>query len=243
MWGARFGAYTARSVQPPLSISRENGYSVQLYGRQRWERHVRTQETDDGTRTFDASYRELISWNTAYVALPLPGFARHVIAARFSGLLRDGPGASITRVGGAGASGLTIPGVVSGFGGASTLLPVRGFARGARFGSNAWTASLEYRAPILFVDSPLRALFIDRISAAAFIDAGHGWCSTDVAARFAACTSTSASAASLVGTGIEATVRAGLLGLRADVRAGAAVPLRGADDASPRFHLLLGPSF
>jgi hypothetical protein len=243
MWGVRANAFIARFVASPLSISREDGFTLQVAGRRRWEREIRTRDTDDGTITFDAAYRELTSWNTAYVALPLPGFARHVLALRFSGLLRDGPGAGLSRIGGAGGSGFRVPGVAYSVGGSSTLLPIRGFERGVRLGSNAWTASLEYRAPLALIDAPLRPFFFDRISAAVFADAGHAWCSDDVASRFSACSSTSARDASLIAAGAELTAVIGILGINAPVRFGAGVPVRGADSSSPRFYILSGPSF
>src|SRR5690606_12955515 len=80
MWGIRAHAFTARFVTPPLSISREDGYTLQVAGRQRWERDPDTVVIDDVPVLLDASYRELTTWNTAYAALPLPGFARHVLA-------------------------------------------------------------------------------------------------------------------------------------------------------------------
>jgi hypothetical protein len=243
MWGVRAGAFTARFVVPPLSISREDGYTMQVAARQRWERAIRTRETGDGTLTFDAAYRELTTWNTAYVALPLPGFARHVLGFRFSGLLRDGPGAPFNNIGGAGGGGFNIAGIISNLGASSTLLPVRGFRRGARIGSNAWTASLEYRAPIALIDAPLRPFFFDRFSGTLFADAGHAWCSDDLATRFAACASTAFSDAPLLAAGAEITARVGVLGINAPVRVGAGVPLRGARTRSPRFYIHSGSSF
>ena len=242
MWGMRAAAFTSRYVAPPLSISREDGYTLQVAARRRWESEIRTRETDQGTITYDAAYRELTSWNTAYLALPLPGFARHVVAVRASGLLRDGPGASITRIGGAGGSGVGVPGTTWDFGGSSGLLPIRGFPRGVRIGSNAWTASLEYRLPIALLDAPLRPFFFDRISAALFADAGHAWCSDALAARFSACTSTDPHGSPLLAAGAEMTARIGILGLDLPLRAGAGFPLRGGS-SSPRFYLRSGPSF
>ena len=242
MWGVRAAAFTARYVTPPLSISREDGYTLQVAARRRWESDIRTRNTDQGTITYDASYRELTSWNAGYLALPLPGFARHVIAARVSGLLRDGPGASISRIGGAGGTRIAVPGTTWDFGGSSGLLPIRGFARGVRVGSNAWTASLEYRLPVALIDAPLRPFFFDRISASAFADAGHAWCSDRLAARFSACTSTSATDSPLLAAGAEMTALIGILGLNLPVRAGVGFPLRGSD-SSPRFHIMSGPSF
>jgi Tol biopolymer transport system component len=243
MWGVRASAFTARYVVPPLSISREDGYTLQVAGRQRWETDIRTHETEEGTVTFDAAYRELTSWNTAYLALPLPGFARHVLALRFSGLLRDGPGAPLSRVGGAGGSGLQFAGAALSLGGSSSLLPVRGYHRGVRIGSNAWTASLEYRAPLVLIDRSLRPFFFDRVSAALFADAGHAWCSAEAAARFTACSSSSATRASLLSAGADITALVGFLGINAPVRFGAGVPLRGVHGHSPRFYILSGPSF
>ena len=243
MWGVRAAAFTARYVAPPLSISREDGYTLQVAARRRWERDIVTRDTDQGTITYDAAYRELTSWNTAYLALPLPGFARHVVAVRASGLLRDGPGASISRIGGAGGTGFGVPGTTWDFGGSSGLLPVRGFARGVRVGSNAWTASLEYRLPIALIDAPLRPFFFDRISATVFADAGHAWCSDDLAARFSACTSTSAKGSPLLAAGAEMTTLIGILGLNIPLRAGAGFPLRGTSSSAPRFHIMSGPSF
>lgn len=243
LWGVRAHAYTARFVAPPLSISRENGFSLQVTARQRWEPETTTAETDEGTLTFDAAYRELTSWNTGYLALPLPGFARHVLALRFSSLLRDGPGAPLSRIGGAAGSGFSIPGAGYEIGGTSTLLPVRGFDRGARIGSNAWTASLEYRAPLALIDRSLRPFFFDRVSGALFADAGHAWCSQGLADRFQACRSTSATDASLISAGAEVTALIGFLGFTSPVRVGAGVPFRGTNDSSPRFYILAGPSF
>ncbi|MGH7446274.1 MAG: hypothetical protein ACRELT_01855, partial [Longimicrobiales bacterium] len=244
MWGIRASAFTARFVGAPLSISREDGYTFQVAARQRWEHEITTSETEEGTPVvFDAGYRELTTWNTAYAALPLPGFARHVLALRFSGLLRDGAGASVSSIGGAGGSGFRVPGVGYDVGGSATLLPVRGFRRGERAGSNAWTASAEYRAPLVLIDAPLRPFFFDRISAAAFVDAGHAWCSDEVASRSSACTSTRAGAAPLVAAGGEVTALIGFLGINLPLRVGAGVPVRGGSDRSPRFYILTGSSF
>jgi hypothetical protein len=242
MWGARASVVTARYVTPPLSISREDGYSLRVAVRQLREGDITTHVTDEDSVTFDAAYRELTTWNTAYLALPLPGFARHVLALRISGLLRDGPGAGISRIGGSGG-GFRVPGIAFDLGESSTLLPVRGFSRGERAGSRAWTASVEYRAPIALIDAALRPFFFDRVSGALFADAGHAWCDADVAARFAACTSASGRGAPLVSAGAEITALIGILGINTPLRFGAGIPVRGGSDSKPRFYILTGPSF
>jgi outer membrane protein assembly factor BamA len=165
-----------------------------------------------------------------------------VLALRISGLLRDGAGASISSIGGSGA-GFRVPGIAYDFGESATLLPVRGFRRGERAGSNAWTASLEYRAPIALIDAALRPFFFDRISGAVFADAGHAWCSADVASRFAACTSTSGSDSPLLSAGAEITALIGFLGIHAPLRFGGGIPLRGGIESEPRFYISIGPSF
>jgi len=242
MWGVRASAFAASYVSPPLSISREDGYAVQVAVRQLREGDITTQVTEEGTVTFDAGYRELTTWNTAYLALPLPGFARHVLALRISGLLRDGAGASISSIGGSGA-GFRVPGIAYDFGESTTLLPVRGFRRGERAGSNAWTASIEYRAPIALIDAPLRPFFFDRISGAVFADAGHAWCSDDVASRFAACASTSGRDSPLLSAGAEITALIGFLGIHGPLRFGGGIPIRGGTETDPRFYISIGPSF
>lgn len=242
MWGVRASAFAASYVAPPLSISREDGYTLQVAVRQLRDVNITTQVTDEGTVTFDAGYRELTTWNTAYLALPLPGFARHVLAVRISGLLRAGPGASISSIGGSGG-GFRVPGIGVDLGESATLLPVRGFRRGERAGSSAWTASLEYRAPIALIDAPFRPFFVDRISGAVFADAGHAWCSANVASRFAACTSTSGRDSPIVSAGAEMTALIAFLGVSAPLRFGGGIPVRGGSESKPRFYISTGASF
>jgi Tol biopolymer transport system component len=235
--GLRASTFYARFVSPPRAISRENGVLLQVNARQRWDRNVRQATVQNTPVTFDGGYSELTSWNAAYLALPLPGFARHVIAARASGLLRDGPGAGLSSVGGVGGSafGLGLPGVVDDIGGTARLLPVRGFEPGTRQGTRAWTASAEYRLPVALVGRglPPLPLFVDRISAATFLDAGHAWCDEATAQRLATgrC-STSASDTPLLAAGAEATFFLGAYGFALPLRFGAAVPLH--NDAPTR---------
>jgi Tol biopolymer transport system component len=244
--GARVTAFHARYHLPPLAISREDGFSFQLTARQRWDSAIRTVTGDDGsTRVFDGSYRELTGWGTAYVALPAAAFARHVVAARASGLLRVGPGASLSSIGGAGTNGVAIAGLNTSLAGSRLLLPVRGFPRGVRAGTHAWTASLEYRLPLTLIDAPVRPFFLDRLSAAFFADAGHAWCDVASAARLPAefCPSTAASDSPLIAAGVELTLSLGMLGINAPLRGGAALPLHGSASRTPRFHILTGHSF
>jgi hypothetical protein len=233
LYGARAVTSFSRYTAPPFAISRENGVVLQLAGRQRWDFDPRTVTTQQGTFTFDGGYRELTTWNAGYLALPLPGFANHVLAGRFSGLHREGAGAGTSGIGGISGTrlGVGVPGVGD-FGGTARLLPVRGFSENQRWGTRAWTASAEYRLPLAMPARSLRPLpaFFDRLSGAAFIDAGHAWCDAASATRLGtACPWTDAGAAPLVGAGAEATALLSVYDIFLPVRAGAAVPLQGAD--------------
>lgn len=241
--GARVSTFLARYYVPPFAISPENGFSLQVSARRRSEREPMSQVIDGNTVVFDASYDELTTWNAAYLALPLPGFARHVIAARVSALHRTGPGAGTSAIGGASSTPPAALALLGDIAGVSRLLPVRGFDVGARRGTRAWTAAAEYRLPIAFITRSLHPLpiFLDRVSAAAFADAGHAWCSAAHATP--ACSFTSANAPALVSAGGELITHASIFGLAAPIRFGAAVPLQGADRRAPRFHLLFGSSF
>ncbi len=63
------------------------------------------------------------------------------------------------------------------FGGSSLLFPVRGYPEESRFGRYAWSASAEYRVPLAIVNRGmgLFPLFLDRLSASVFFDAGNAW--------------------------------------------------------------------
>src|SRR5690606_14595434 len=129
--GVRGSGWYSHYSSAPYSISRENGVALQVGARRRWDREPVTCRIS-GTReiTVDAGYSEPTTWNAAYYALPLPGFARHVLAARFSGLYREGPNVSLGQVGGVNTSGLAVPGLDSDIAGGGRLLPLRGVEEG-----------------------------------------------------------------------------------------------------------------
>ena len=54
---------------------------------------------------------------------------------------------------------------------------MRGYVNGDRFGSIAWSGSLEYRFPLLLLHQGLGAwpLDVDRIQGTLFGDAGNAW--------------------------------------------------------------------
>jgi hypothetical protein len=244
--GVRLTTFLASYITPRFAISREDGVFLQLSARQRWDRSPTETTVDDQVVVIDRGYRELTTWDAGYLALPLPGFARHVLAARFSGLLRDGPGASTVAIGGGSSPGLAITGMAQQIGSSSRLLPVRGFDRGVRRGTRAWTASAEYRFPLALVSKGLHPLplFFDRLSGAAFADAGHAWCDRATAERLpTACRSVTSGGAPLLSTGAELSALVGFWGLNTPLRFGIAVPLQGARTTNPRAYLLAGAAF
>ena len=211
----------------PLGISRQDGVTLALLARQRWDTR-REPSGGDG-------YREVQASAAAYLSLGRVGFADAVMALRGSGLYRTGAGARASGVGGAaGEVGIGLGGVEEG---GRRLLPVRGFAEGDRFGTRAWTGSAEVRVPLALVGRGpgLFPVFLDRVSASLFMDAGGADCP---AVTFAC-----GPAGTLLSAGGE-LVLDGVVGFRTPLRLriGAAQPVWGPGTA-PVLHVRLGSSF
>lgn len=152
--------------RPGLSVSVEDGVAAQG-----------TLRTRFNGGPGGSSAHEAILEASAAKSLPLPGFARHVIAVRTAhGAATSGTN-SLLEVGGVSGSSLEVlPGFA--LGGTRRTFFVRGFAPGTALGNRAAVGSVEYRAPIArvgrgigLVPASLRAL-----SALAFADAGSAWC-------------------------------------------------------------------
>lgn len=233
LWGLIGDAQWGNARRYPFSISTEDGIRARLTGRRRW---------DVSAARFDDGYWEARSALSAYRGFPVFGFAHHVLAGRLSGLWRTGPGAGNSSLGGPSGSSLDL--IVTRVGGGSTSLPLRGFRHGVRSGSRAWTGSMEYRFPLALVGRGYRLwpLFLDRISAAVFLDAGDGWCRRRDG-RYRRCGEDAGPAGPLLGAGAEAVldlVLATELPLR--LRGGAGLPVRG-PGGPPRWYVALGESF
>jgi hypothetical protein len=161
-------------------------------------------------------------------------------------LLRDGPGAAISGVGGVSGAGFAATDLIAELGGTPRLLPVRGFTTNSRNGNRAWTASAEYRLPLAWVGAALRPLplFVDRIGLTAFVDAGHAWCDDAAAARVPSlCASRDAAAPPLLSAGAELTTFLGFYGGALPLRVGAGVPLQGEAERTFRAFVVSGISF
>jgi hypothetical protein len=217
-----FGA--SRLERPPLSISLENGVSLAGLYLRRWEL--------GGTGW---SYEARGSAN-AYVALPLPGFASWVLAARIVGGRTGGPTPTVYAIGG--ESGDVVD-VLAGttLGSGRRTFPLRGYARGGRF-TRAVVGIAELRIPILLAGRSIwkLPLLIDHVSANVFGEVGGGWNDGE-----------SAELTSLRDVGAELRIDVGVgAGLLLPTRVGWAVALKtalGSNLGDSRFYVAFGPSF
>jgi hypothetical protein len=218
----------------PFGISRENGVSIALSGRHEMERAPAAAR--------DQSLRELRGQASAYRSIDFGAFAHHVLALRGSTLLRDGDGATPSSIGG--SSGGTVSALGFTAGGRSRLLPVRGFDSGVRAGTKAWTATAEYRLPIALVGRrpAVSPFYIDRMSAAAFADAGDAWC-TGLADQLYRSCERARGQPPLFSAGAELGIDLSFARIVATrVRAGLAVPIQG-PSRSAMLYLQAGQSF
>ncbi|MEJ2186697.1 MAG: hypothetical protein P8Z36_12255 [Gemmatimonadota bacterium] len=203
------------------SISREDGIAAQLTARRWW------QVESYGGR--DRSYDEISGRIEGYKSLDLPGFAHHVLAARVSGLARFGSGAAPENVGGFQRS---VQALGLNFGG-SEFLPVRGFQSGDRSGDRAWSASAEYRFPLVLRKPYQQHHFdFDRLHGALFFDIGNASCdSGSLFAGTAYCSP--AHAPPLASAGIELALDLTLFDhVALGIRPGLALPVSGGRNPS-----------
>lgn len=158
--------------RPGLSISREDGIALNATARQRWE-----------TGDFSNASRSIVGVTAMYKSLDLAGFAHHVIALRGAGGYADNRSTTAFGVGGLSGGSLT---VIEGIdvGGERRTFGVRGFSPSAERGTRALAGTLEYRAPIANPSKRVRfiPLLFDRISMAAFADAGRAFCPAEAEA-------------------------------------------------------------
>ena len=173
---ARVGASfnTARAF--PFSTSAEAGVLATVSGRAR--RELSLSDTLRGSTGFDRSFNEATGVVRVYQSMSGPGFSNHVLAARVSLGVAEGPGADAFHFSVGGAQGRleSLTGAEL-FGGSRLLFPVRGYSEGRRTGRYAWSVSGEYRFPLINVHRGigLLPLHMDRVSGALFFDAGNAW--------------------------------------------------------------------
>ena len=159
-----------------FSTGPEAGFQAFLQVRAR--REFSLPDSLRGVTGRDRAFREATGQMRAYRAFSGPGFSNHVIAVRASFGGATGPGANRFHFGVGGAHGRQEDVTGAGlFGGRSLLFPVRGYLEGQRSGRFAWSASAEYRFPLVNVHRGLGLLplHMDRVSGALFADVGNAW--------------------------------------------------------------------
>jgi Tol biopolymer transport system component len=156
----------SNAQRPALSISPENGISFATTLRQRWQQAASA-----------ATERSIVGVADLYRALDFPGFAHHVVAAKFAlGLENDGAISTFTAGGRSGEVVTIVPGVS--VGDEPRVFGVRGFPPGAANGTRAMAGSLEYRLPLFAPGRGLHLLpfFLGKTSLTVFGDGGEAWC-------------------------------------------------------------------
>ena len=223
--------------RPPLSISPEDGVTLSLNARQRWQRGAS-----------GAATRSVIGVTTAYKSLDLPGFAHHVVAVRLAGGITDNRSPSRFSVGGVSGTTLDIfPGYS--LGEQRRTFGVRGYPAGSEGGIRAYTASVEYRAPIFAPSKGFRYIpvFIDKTSLALFGDMGRAYCPASASTDQGVCRTTDVGTPVMRSVGGELGIDTGVqLDFQARLRLGIAFPLAdrerfGADAA--RVYATFGAGF
>lgn len=205
----------ATARHPALSISAEDGIDLNGVVRQRW-----SSASSGGT---SASAVVAVG---AFKSLDLPGFAHHVLALRAAGGV-EGAGSS-GRFSAGGLSGSSLPVFSTASGGERRTFGVRGYPVGSEEGTRAVTATAEYRAPIAAPSRGFRffPLFVDKISADLFGEAGRAYCPAAAANGTGICQATDLGRPWMSSVGVELNLDTGIrLDIPARLRFGAAFPL------------------
>ncbi|HZE07704.1 MAG TPA: hypothetical protein VE110_03010 [Gemmatimonadaceae bacterium] len=162
----------SNAQRPELAISPEDGLSMSGNAIQRWDRG-----------TSGASTRSFVGTTTLYKSLDFPGFAHHVLAVRAAGGITDER--SLDRFSAGGISGTSLE-VFPGFalGEQRREFGVRGYPVSAEEGIRAYSAAIEYRAPLVAPSRGFRfiPIFFDKTSLSLFGETGRAFCPARAAA-------------------------------------------------------------
>jgi hypothetical protein len=230
------GSWT-NAKRPALSISREDGISLSTTLRRRWRSGSESNASNS-----------VVGVLAAYKSLDLSGFAHHAIALRAAGAFADRNAISTFSAGGLSGGSLD---VFSGFalGSERRTFGVRGFPPSAEQGIRALGGTAEFRSPISAPSKrvPFIPVLFDRISVAAFGDAGRAWCPPSASQSTGVCNGSTESQPWLASVGAEADFDTAVqYDVPARFRAGIAVPVlnRAAGNAkTASFYLTVGTSF
>ena len=225
----------SNAQRPGISISPEDGVTLSASGRARW------QNGSSGSST-----RMATGVTTGFKSLNLSGFAHHVLALRAAGGITDERSPDRFSAGGTSGTLLEIfPGYY--LGDARRTFGVRGYPAGAEQGIRAYSAALEYRAPLFAPSRGFRFIpvFIDRTSLTIFGETGRAYCPEVVTGGV--CRPVDVSNPAMTSTGAEFNVDTGLLlDLQARFRMGVAFPLTNRERlgaSSAQFYATFGTSF
>jgi hypothetical protein len=166
--------------------------------------------------------------SSLYKSLDLPGFAHHVLALRGAGGLTDERSPDRFSAGGISGTSLEVfPGVP--LGEQRRTFGVRGYPAGAEGGIRAYSAALEYRAPLSAPSRGYRFIpvFIDKTSLTFFGETGRAFCPASASASgTGVCTASDAANPVMTSAGAELNVDTGIqLDVPARIRLGVAFPL------------------
>lgn len=150
----------ARAVTPGLAISRERGFDFTARFRRR--EHI-------GSGGYSNDFRIRLG---AFLPTLLP---RHVLAVKAAFGITGGLFARTFAVGGASGGGIDpVPGVTLS---TRRSFPVRGYPADAALGTRAFSGTVEYRLPLVYVGRGVKPfpIGVTRVSAALFGDMGGAW--------------------------------------------------------------------
>ena len=165
---------TARSHSFQMGMTR----GVNLFAMGRVQREFSLPDSLRGVSGADRSFAEATGRARAAIPLWSTGRVTHVLALQASGGVASGAGAGAGHffVGGASGRPENLTGAEL-FGGDFIFFPVRGYGTAARFGRYAWSATAEYRFPLLMLNRGVGAwpVHFDRVLGSFFVDAGNAW--------------------------------------------------------------------
>ncbi|HXL85768.1 MAG TPA: hypothetical protein VN927_01090, partial [Gemmatimonadaceae bacterium] len=178
--------------------------------------------------TSGTSTRSVVGVSTLYKSLDLPGFAHHVLALRGAGGLSDERSPDRFSAGGVSGTSLdVVPGVP--LGEQRRTFGVRGYPAGVEGGIRAYSAALEYRAPLAAPSRGFRFIpvFVDKTSLTLFGETGRAFCPASASASGTGiCRASDALNPVMTSAGAELNIDSGLqLDLAARIRLGVAFPL------------------
>jgi hemolysin activation/secretion protein len=164
---------------------------------------------------------------SAYKSIDLPGFAHHVLALRAAGGITDDRSPDLFSAGGISGTSLeAFPGYSVGQ--QRRTFGVRGYPAGAEGGIRAYSASVEYRAPLAAPSRGYRFIpvFVDRTSLSLFGETGRAFCPASADITNGVCGASNIGNPVMTSAGAELNIDTGVqLDVQARIRLGLAFPL------------------